>query len=149
TRDGSPGPGRGVNFPVAPQDQYHVAWIGTVPSGSGVDQDAFTKTLSHELVETITDPDNQGTTVQPAPGLAYNLRDFNPSDIPQVADFEPDSGRYTFRVNGDLVQAYWSYRDQAYIVPDGDPAVRSLLPIWNNTGSDGPQFTGTYDAVAS
>jgi hypothetical protein len=79
-------------------------------------EDNFTDLFSHELVERISD------------GTGYGIGMWAPKNISgewqnaQIADNEPDGGRYTYRLNGPagpLVQAYWSIADQAFIVPDG------------------------------
>src|SRR5262249_12350575 len=43
---------------------------------------------------------------------------------------EPDGGRYLHRLGGNLVQAYWSANDGAYIVPDGNSQTFFLDPNW-------------------
>ena len=91
-----------------------------------LDQDGFTQVFSHELAEAmapsvhVSDPGNLN--------LGY-----------QIADGEPESfGQgYTYRLrSGDLVQAYWSQRDGAWVVPDGSSQKFTLTwatASFNNT----------------
>jgi hypothetical protein len=118
-------------------ETMHMIWIGTaVDSSSHVSKDNFTWTLSHELAETISDPT----------GTSGGFRVNPPADLPksikgddQICDNEPDAG-YLYRLNGELVEAYWSWRDQVYIVPDGNKQKFELVPIWN-----ADSFTGKFD----
>ena len=60
----------------------------------------------------------------------------------QIADNEPNS--YSYALNGVPVQPYWSQKDNAFIVPDGNRQKFYLDPVW--TGPTGAQtFTGQYD----
>jgi len=102
-------------------------------TGSAVSKDNFTVTLSHELAETMS----FGVTVQAPTGLPPALHGDH-----QVGDNEPDGGRYVYRLNGNLVQPYWSRHDDAFIVPDGNTQKFYLTPIWNNN-----TFTGKYDLL--
>ncbi len=120
----------------------HMIWVGTSStSGGAVWKDAYTLTLSHELAETISDPDSNGITVTAPPGLPNNVKGDN-----QIGDNEPEPGgqpHYGYRLGGvvgDLVQPYWSRADNAFIVPDGNAQNFYLYPIWN-----GSSFTGTYN----
>jgi hypothetical protein len=88
----------------------HTAYVGAVAlSGGAIDKDGFTWIFSHELAEAmvaavhVTDPGKLG--------LGY-----------QIADGEPENfgNGYTYRLSdGNLVQAYWSQRDSAWVVADG------------------------------
>jgi hypothetical protein len=107
---------------------------------NGSYEDTFTDLFSHELVERVSD----GTGA----GIGMN----GPSNVPgdgeyqnaQIADNEPDEGRYTYRLGGTVkVQAYWSVVDQKFIVPDGNQQTIVLRPIWNGTS-----FTNTFDVSA-
>jgi hypothetical protein len=72
-------------------------WIG-----SDGTMDHYTRLLSHETVEAMTDPRLDG------------WRDrFVPPPENEIAD------NYTYRLNGYLVQAYWSQGDGAFRVNDG------------------------------
>ena len=62
----------------------------------------------------------------------------------QIADNEPDSGRYTYRLNGSiLVQAYWSISYQAFIVPNGSIQDFYLDPNWDTQISP-PNFLSNF-----
>jgi hypothetical protein len=131
-----------VNFEPAGLEKIHMVWIGTssTVNGTVVFKDAYTLTLSHELAETISDPDVHGIQVNPPSSLPTSL--LSPGGN-QVGDFEPepDGGKhYGYRLNNDLVQPYWSNQDSAFIVPDGNSQKFYLDPIWNNT-----TFTGAYN----
>jgi hypothetical protein len=124
-------------------ERMHMIWIGTAPASSMLlaSTDAFTAVLSHELAETMSDPDpgNSGTEVNPSRGLPAALA--NPGGN-QIGDYEPDGAgqfHYAYRLNGALVQPYWSQKDNAFIVPDGQSEKFYLGPIWN-----AGNFTGTY-----
>jgi hypothetical protein len=100
----------------------HMVWIGTITDASNhVSKDAFTDVFSHELAETISQ-----VTINTPPGLPASVKGDN-----QIADHEPDGGRYLYRLDGNLVQAYWSIRDQAFIVPDNKVQKFQVVPIWN------------------
>ncbi len=103
--------------------QIRAVYIGTksLPGGA-LDVDGCTDTFSHELAEatawdvTVNDPGN-----------------YSGDQEDQIADNEPEAGSvadYSARVNGVLVQAYWSGRDRAWIIPDGSPTTTVLRPIW-------------------
>jgi hypothetical protein len=82
--------------------------IGSIPSTLLNDParlDFSTVIFSHELVEAVTDPEINGITVFPGGG-ANELCDNN-------------AQLYTYRLNGYLVQSYWSQFDRAFVVPDG------------------------------
>ena len=105
---------------------------------NGTYEDSFTDLFSHELVERISDGNGAGIGMN-APvdvsGEATNA---------QIADNEPDGGRYGYRINGTIyVQAYWSVVDQKFIIPDGNQQTVTLQPIWNGTS-----FTGTFNLLA-
>jgi hypothetical protein len=126
-------------------ENMHMVWLGTstnqwagVSNDTKVWKDAFTLTLSHELAETISDPDSAGIRVNPPNGLPPSLNGGT-----QIGDNEPEpSGgiHYGYRLNGAWVQPYWSNQDQAFIVPDGYKQNFYLDPIWSGTS-----FGGTYN----
>ncbi len=107
----------------------HAAYVGaTTLSGGALDKDGFTWIFSHELAEAmvpavhVTDPGGLG--------LGY-----------QIADGEPENfgNGYTYRyASGNLVQAYWSQRDGAFIVPDGNSEKFTLSWATNS-------FNNTYN----
>jgi hypothetical protein len=99
------------DFPID-FDGMNFAWVS---GGSSATLDSYTRIFSHEIAETIVDPDPESgfTSNQPGfPSTAGNT---------EIADWEAE-GRfgYTFRVDGVLAQAYFSPADQAFIVPDGN-----------------------------
>jgi hypothetical protein len=118
-------------FGLIPENM-HMIWVSTTtPYSTGpVSKDAFTNVLSHELAETISDPDGNGIRIIASPLLPPWLKGGNQGPTDQIADNEPDQGRYLYRVNGDLVQAYWSNQDQAFIVPDTNVQKFTLSPVW-------------------
>jgi hypothetical protein len=84
--------------------------------------DEFTWVLSHELVERIS----TGTG---------SLIGVGSSAGNQIADGEPENAFYAYRLpgtDGPLVTSYWSFIDQAWIIPDGKPDRKLLVPVWNN-----------------
>jgi hypothetical protein len=135
-------------------DNIMVGWVGTsLQSDGSFDIDRFTRLLSHEVVESVTDPG--GGVPQFYPGQPHGA--FTGSGgilggigFNELADGEPDTGGsanipYTYRlpVSGSsdsvLVQPYWSRADQAYIVPDNQTQKFFLTPQYSGT-----TFLGTY-----
>jgi hypothetical protein len=123
-QDSAPGPGVwGYNDT---DGITHSAYVGATSGANGqLNVDGFTQVFSHELAESmapavhVTDPGNQNAGYQ-------------------IADNEPENGPgYSYRLNGVLVQAYWSQQDNAFVVPDGNLQTFTLNPIWSNNG-----FTG-------
>jgi hypothetical protein len=110
-------------------ENMHMIWAGTALQNGKVWKDQYIVTLSHELAETMSDPDSKGITI-------------NPPNGPQIADGEAEAGTYgyVYRLSGEMVQAYWSRQDNAFIVPDGNSQKFYLAPIWS-----GKSFTGTYN----
>ena len=111
----------------------HAIYLQTTNAYGGL-KDSFTTLFSHELAEAM------------APGVAVN----DPGNFGagnQIADNEPEVGgqSYTYRLNGNQVQAYWSQADGGFIVPDqtivpGQPQQDfTLQPIWS-----GKTFSGKY-----
>jgi hypothetical protein len=72
--------------------------------------DSLTTILSHELVESATDP--EGTAIVGVPGTCGTR-----SGWCEIGDTCEDCAQCTGKVNGVDVQAYWSDRDQACIIP--------------------------------
>jgi hypothetical protein len=103
----------------------HVAYVGPkFFSGTTIlSVDTFTQVFSHELAEAmvptihVSDPGNLG--------LGY-----------QVADGEPEyfGSGYGYRLNGVRVQAYWSQKDNAFVVPDGNR--QTFLLSWAHSTFD-------------
>lgn len=69
------------------------------------------------------------------------LTEVSPDAGGQIADGEPEgSDHYEWRLNGSsgpVVTSYWSFLDQAFIIPDGRLQRVLLVPIWN-----GASYTG-------
>jgi hypothetical protein len=113
-------------------ENIHMVWIGTATQNGAIEKDVFTGALSHELAETISDPDSVQWLKPPStlpPSLA------TPGGG-QIGDYEPAAAyqyHYGYRLNGDVVQPYWSGKDSAFIVPDGNKQTFTLWPVWNGT----------------
>ncbi|MHB1426582.1 MAG: autotransporter outer membrane beta-barrel domain-containing protein [Gemmataceae bacterium] len=120
----------------------HMIWVGTGKYSGETNaqwKDVITNTLSHELVETISDPTTSGNII-PGKQLPAGI---GASSVPQVADFEPEGSggpKYGYRLNGDWVAAYWSESDGAFVVPDDNTQTFYLQPIWNKN-----QFNNQYN----
>ena len=80
---------------------FPVAWYGWVTHSGTLD--SLMPILTHELAEAVTDPGGNGIQVNPR----------NSSSWREICDVCCS----TFRLNGVLVESYWSDRDQACIVP--------------------------------
>jgi hypothetical protein len=92
----------GYDFNLTTGLEFHeMAWIGDTPS-----LDTITPTISHEVVEADTDPG--GTGLRAFPPSAWTM-----GGDDEIADQE--ATQFTARVNGTLVQSYWSDADQAFI----------------------------------
>jgi hypothetical protein len=93
----------------------------SISSADQVDQ--FTWVLSHELAERIS----SGTG---------GLSEVSPDSGGQVADGEPEGNNfYAWRLYGTVgpvVTSYWSFLDQAFIIPDGTLKHALLVPKWNS-----------------
>jgi hypothetical protein len=127
-----------LGFPTFVPEKINMVYVGTQTGADGhVILDWFTMTLSHEFAEVMSDPGNQGAHFNPPGAQPLNLGN-------QIADNEPELGstHYGYRLNGALVQPYWSNRDQAFIVPDGNSQNFYLYPIWNDSTAT---FTGTFN----
>jgi hypothetical protein len=74
--------------------------------------DSFSEIFSHELVEACTDPEGTGWTSTTACGV-------NHSGWCEIGDVCEGNAA---RVNGVLVQRYWSNTDNQCVIPD-DPKV--------------------------
>ena len=130
-------------------ENIHMIYAGTSLSnpnhpsgpGNGVWMDFATELVSHEMAETMSDPNSTGgPCVLPAP---YNVN--GQPKVVQVADGEQEHND-TYRLNGVLVQAYWSQKDKADIIPDGNTQEQFVLtPIWNNPTASNGTFTGKFD----
>ncbi len=97
--------------------------------------DNFSDSFSHELVERIS---SGGTGIYM--NAADNITGENFES--QIADNEPDGGRYTYRLyDSVLVQAYWSISFNGFIVPDDSGQNLYLYPNWNTQPST-PVYLG-------
>ena len=116
----------------------------TAPRSNNVSINNFTKIFSHELAERSVN-DAQDFYV-PAGEAAASNGVYTTSQSVQCGDGEmdPTVGPYCYRLNGFLVQAYWSDADHAAIVPDvnynSSVATVKLTPTWSSTG-----WTRKYD----
>jgi hypothetical protein len=96
--------------------------------------DGFTWALTHEVVERMYAGTGGFAEVSPKAGSGQ-----------QICDGEPEGrakDNYDWRLNGTtgpVVTSYWSFVDQAYIIPDGNLDRALLVPVW-----DSDKFTGTY-----
>jgi hypothetical protein len=98
------------------------------------DVGGFTETLSHEIIERISDGTGNGIGMN-AVNAGTDCENVNG----QISDNEPDGFNYTYRLNGSLlVQAYWSLAYKAFVVPDGNVQVVKVSPVW--THSSTPQY---------
>jgi hypothetical protein len=110
-------------------EEVPFGWIGTFGATRASQVDIFSANFSHELVEAVTDPyiatDDANRYDS---GANWNP----PRQKDEIADFEPDGGRYTYRLgNGAVVQAYWSANDGQFVVADGTSQVFSLVPRYD------------------
>ena len=78
-------------------DQTHFAWV------EFSDIDSMTAIFSHELAEAVTDP--EGNAIQIAPASPTNWNEIG------------DVCSSTLRVDGVVVQSYWSALDNACVIP--------------------------------
>jgi hypothetical protein len=118
-------------------DTLNMVWAGTATGSDGrVDMDSFTLTLSHEIAERMSDPQAGGIEVDPGKDLPSSLHDPNGN---QIGDNEPAPDKqphYGYRLNGYLVQPYWSAADRAFVVPDGNAQKFTLDPLWSSSQAD-------------
>ena len=113
-------------------DNIRMVWLSTnTGSDTHVSKDGFTDLFSHELAESMA----PAIVVTPPTGLPSSVKGDQ-----QISDNEPDGARYTYRLGGNLVQAYWSNRDGAFIVPDGNSQTFFLDPNWS-----GSTFNGNFN----
>jgi hypothetical protein len=95
-------------------DSFWVAWVRYFDPAAGEDPESTIQTVSHELVEMFTDPEDDGWYADPAE--TGELSD---------AGVSPGVGKQTAWVSGVHVQSYWSNRHSATVIPiDRDYAAR-------------------------
>ncbi|MEP7179565.1 MAG: hypothetical protein ABI775_10775, partial [Pseudonocardiales bacterium] len=101
------------DFPLD-KDNYWLAWIRYFGPETGEDPEQAIQTISHEIAEMTTDPEPpSGWCVGPANGGEIG----DASEVPNA--------RQTAWVNGANVEAYWSNRHSATVIPiDRDYAAR-------------------------
>ncbi|MDP9169446.1 MAG: hypothetical protein M3N54_02405, partial [Acidobacteriota bacterium] len=87
----------------------HFAWLV-----NGGTLDALTAIFCHELAEACSDPEGSAFQISPANGNNWN----------EIGDSGCGCQSVTARVNGILVQKYWSQRDNACVAPVAEPATR-------------------------
>ena len=138
----SNGDGLGQNYPLSSSNSIHMIWLGTTSSNGSVVQDGFTSILSQELADLISHPDSKGISVTPSSKLPASVKGpfANPNEIGDYEPAAPGQTAYGYRLNGDLVQPYWSAQDYGFIVPDGNSQDFYLNSIWN-----GSKFTNHYN----
>jgi hypothetical protein len=126
--------------PSAPSVNIHMIEVGTFNNGGHINQDALTTIFSHELAERVTN--NRFLFNNPSDGSGGD----------QVSDGEQNIPGYNYRLNGSLVQAYWSDNEQAAIVPDvnypSSIATFTLAPNWTSPGPK-QKFNGNYSLLVN
>jgi hypothetical protein len=93
--------------------------------------DGVTNILSHEVAESMTDPEGTGITVTPALAGGWN----------EIGDNEAQN--YSAYVNGYKVQSLWSQNQGAFVVDDGNSQ-----SVTDNNGTltvNGDQFGSGYN----
>jgi hypothetical protein len=119
------------HYPQTGGDNIHMIWMSTSMGTDGhVIKNQWTDQFGHELVETLSDPDSNGITITPPDALPNSLR---ATGNLQIGDDEPDNMRYTWSLDGNVVQAYWSARNHEFIVPDHNTQLVILMGNWTGT----------------
>jgi hypothetical protein len=96
---------------------YSTAWGGYVLNDGTLD--TITTSLSHEIVEACTDTEDDGWTIT--------------GRSPPSAEICDVCENTVARVNGVMVQGYWSIEDAACIVPLAAPQTRWQIRCINKT----------------
>jgi Ca2+-binding RTX toxin-like protein len=105
-------------------DTWHYAWIGNFHS-----QDYITNSISHEVMEALTDPNGDGIHVHPGD---------------EISDGE--ALNYAALIGGYEVASFWSASDNAYAVYDGNSQVVTFDN--GNLMVNGDQFgAGSDDTI--
>jgi hypothetical protein len=99
----------GGEFAEDGNDNGHYAWIA-----NDGNLDHVTRDFSRTLVNAVTNTNNGPTGNI---GFLFNPNG-NPSGAFELAG-DPVADNFTYRLNGVLVQAYWSHNDTAWVVPTG------------------------------
>jgi hypothetical protein len=97
-------------------DRSHMAWVAF---GSRA---FISAVFSHELVETLSDPEGDGIQVNPT----------NPNNWNEIGDVCVTTGL----VNGVTVQSYWSQSDRACVIPANVPLSMQITCIHKNPRND-------------
>jgi hypothetical protein len=142
----------GVNDPSL-NNGSELIYVGTSSFNGSLNKDSFTTLFSHELAESMV------TNVQVTDPAGFAIGGN------QIADNEPEAfdRSYSYRLAGtytdangnvvqtsNLVQAYWSQKDGAFIVPDGNSQTftLSLTSPRTNTSSDQYELDVVGDQMA-
>ena len=105
------------------------AWVGYASYGT---LDYITDVFSHELVEAITDPEPHG------PAWVMN-RDINGgNEIGDACNNTVD------RLDGILIQAYWSERQKACVIPQAQGTLSSLRSLEQGCRVESGSTGGAY-----
>jgi hypothetical protein len=105
------------------------AWVGGNCVYDNYQAGGYSQVFSHEVAETLSDP-----------GLGSWYAD----NGNEIGDGEPDQTYTYLLANGTRVQPYWSNRDNAFVVADGNAQVFYLTPnVGNGT------FQGNYSLNVS
>jgi hypothetical protein len=121
----------GFNQDFLERDYFYVGWIRSFGPETGEDPEDALRTMSHELVELLTDP--EGTT-----WYAGN----NPSaNGAEIGDAAVSSGtKQTAWVSGVHVQAYWSNQHGATVIPidrDYQARINGIIKLDKRTVENG------------
>jgi len=101
-------------------DWYWVAWVRSFGVDTGEDPEDALRTMSHELVEMLSDPESD----------AWYAGNPQTGEIGDAAVSSPGKIKQTAWVNGVHVQAYWSNQYGATVIPiDRDYQARILGSI--------------------
>ena len=102
------------------EDWYWVAWVRSFGVDTGEDPEDALRTMSHELVEMLSDPESD----------AWYAGNAQTGEIGDAAVSSPGGTKQTAWVNGVHVQAYWSNQYGATVIPiDRDYQARILGSI--------------------
>jgi hypothetical protein len=126
-------------------DNEVFTWVGGGSDPNTFNLDRYTRIMSHELTEAITDPQS----FRPFPNVGYNGYQVNPGakfpnpppNSSQLADYEAEN--YTYRLDGVQVQSYWSDHDQNFIIPDGN--LQNFVVDNGSLSVTGDQFGSPYN----
>jgi Ca2+-binding RTX toxin-like protein len=120
---------------------YHLAWVrDTYQPGSNTtaEIDAMTASASHEIAEAATDPE----------GTAWQINPRSPVNWNEICDKQ-----YTYaRLDGSMVQSYWSQADGEQVVPNQQAAnfyvnaTSGTLSVTGDHNSSSLNDTITLDA---